>query len=115
MGRGRWQSVVNIARAVLVVTGVTFYLQERGMAPWWQFACFSAGLGAIILWLRYARPHLWRQAFVLLLMLVYLVAVTLAESDRWIVVIVAAGMLLPVTLGIAGLYFASSRSSRSNV
>ena len=100
-----WQRGINVARLLLTLAGVLLFSQVDGFRSTWAFVSFVAGLMAIGTWLRYAQPHLWRQAAILLVLLTYVFAVPIIATGRWRDLVFVAGLLLPVTIVAALLYF----------
>ena len=100
-----WQRGINVASLLLTLAGVLLFSQVDGFRSTWVFVSFVAGLMAIGTWLRYARPHLWRQAAILLVLLTYVFAVPIIATGRWRDLVFVAGLLLPVTIVAALLYF----------
>ena len=100
-----WQRGINVVRMLLTLAGGLLFLRVDGSRSTWAFVSFAAGLLAIGTWLRYARPHLWRQAAILLVLLAYAFAMPIVATGRWRDLVFVAGLLLPITIVAALLYF----------
>ena len=109
-----WQRGLDAGRWLAELGGLWLYLQAVGVHPWWQFGCFLAGLSAFTLWSRYTRPRVWPQALLLLMQIAYVMAMPVIILQAWGRMVFVAGLLLPVTLVIAAVYFAArSRAADS--
>ena len=107
---GRWQAAILTARLVLVVQGVLLYGQIRGFAPLWQFVVYVLGMMLFLYLQVRAKPDIRRQAAALFGLLLYVMMMPIVATGHWKNLVFAVGMLLPIALIFAGLYFACGRS-----
>ena len=108
--RGRWQAAILTARLVLVFQGVLLYGQIHGFAPLWQFVVYLLGIMLFLYLQVRARPDFRRQAAALFGLLLYVMMMPIVATGHWKNLVFAVGMLLPIALIFAGLYFACGRS-----
>ena len=106
---GRWQAAILTARLMLVVQGVLLYGQIRGFAPLWQFVVYLVGMMLFLYLQARARPDFRRQAAALFGLLLYVMMMPIVATGHWKNLVFAVGMLLPIALIFAGLYFACGR------
>ena len=98
------------ARMVLPFQGVLLYAQIRGFAPLWQFIAYVLGMLFFLHLQVRARPDIRRQALALFGLLLYVMTVPIVATGQWKYLVFVGGMLLPIALIFAGLYFAWGRS-----
>ena len=107
---GRWQAAILAVRLVLVFQGVLLYGRIHGFAPLWQFVVYLLGMMLFLYLQGHARPDIRRQAAALFGLLLYVTIMPIVATGHWKHLVFAGGMLLPIALIFAGLYFAWSRS-----
>ena len=108
--RGGWQAAIFAASWMLPFQGVLLYGQIHGFAPLWQFIAYAFGMLLFLHLQGRAKPDIRRQAAALFGLLVYVMTVPIMATGQWKYLVFASGMLLPIALIFAGLYFACGRS-----
>ena len=86
------------------------YGQIHGFAPLWQFIAYLIGMVLFLHLQGRARPDLRRQAAALFGLLLYVMMVPIVATGHLKQLVFVVGMLLPITLIFAGLYFACGRT-----
>jgi len=104
-----WQMGIFAARHWLTFLGVLLYVQIRGFAPLWQFVAYVLGMLLFLHLQARARPDIRRQAVALFGLLLYVMMMPIVATGHFKNLVFAVGMLLPITLIFAGLYFACGR------
>ena len=100
-----WQRAVDTARLVIVISGIVLFIQVNGIRHGYLDAGFLGGFAAMLLWLRFARPRLGLQTVIVCLMLCYALLAPIVAGGHAGGLIFVAGLLLPLTLVGAWIYF----------
>lgn len=107
-----WQRTIRTLQPLLVIGSIVTYSVVRGYAHPWEFAGYLAGMAALLVWCRLARPSLRRQGTVLILMALYAALMPEVAAGTLPGMLFVAGLLLPITVLAAGLYFGAFRKKR---
>lgn len=98
----RWQSGINVACIILLAANIYFAVRYVGLS--WLFTAWVLGALILVLSVHYLRHKLVVQVPLLLCLFAWPVVMLSLRTDKWSILVVLAGMLLPIVIVFAAVW-----------